>query len=105
MFGFEDRAKTKMHSDNRILVLKQIEGKKTLSTGGLVDQRLFKGGNSVHAIRNPFNSLWSIRYASGVLPDPLRQQFTSFNNLMKAASEYFGKRGLEIVDTIDHYEE
>jgi len=102
MFDLEQR---KMHSDNRILTIRQRPGDKPKDTAGLVDYRLFKGGNGLHAIRNPMNSLWSLRYTQGILPAPLRQQFTNFAELYKFTADYFGKRGLIITEITDHYAE
>ena len=96
----------KIHSDNRILIVKPIEGKEVLSSTGLIDSRLFKGGNSIHAIRDPIDGLWFLRYkAPAVLPLQLKQKFTSFLSLKAFADGYFRKRGLQIVEVVDYYAE
>jgi len=96
---------SKQHSDNRILVVRPIEGKQVLSTTGIVDSRLFKGGNTLHAIRDSMTSLWRLKYGDGILPNPLKQTFTGFSSLMNFTNDYLHRRGLEIVEVVDHYDE
>lgn len=93
--------KTKERSEDRILVLRQIEGQNTLSSSGLIDNRLFKGENRLHGVRNPIDNLWYMKYDTGGIPDPLKQKFTSFADLYRLAKGYFEKRGIEIVEVID----
>ena len=87
--------KDKMRSTDRIMHLELMEGT-PLSAAGLLDNRLFKGGNRLHAIRDPMNSLWYMEYDNGILPQPLRQRFSSFNKLYDYAVAYFAKRGVKI---------
>lgn len=94
----------KMRSDDRILVMKTVEGKRQIDTGGRVDYKdLFSGeGDNLHAIMDPNTCLWEFRYARGALPPNLKgQRFTSFNKLLTFARSYFDKRNLEIVEVID----
>jgi hypothetical protein len=91
----------KERSYDRILVLKQIEGQKVKGSTGLTDPRLFTGENKLHAIRNHQTCLWYFKYEMGLLPEPLKTQFTSFGKLLQHAKTYFSKRGLEIVEVID----
>jgi hypothetical protein len=93
----------KMHSDDRILVLKIKEGEKAVSSTGLIDHRLFKGGNTLHAMRDPNTSLWYLRYNDGVLPQPLKQQFTSIHKLLNHVKSYFSNRNIEITEIKDNY--
>lgn len=93
--------KTKERSEDRILVLQQIEGKDVLTNKGLVDNRLFQGGNRLHGVRNPIDNLWYMKYDTGGIPDSLKQKFTSFADLYRTAEGYFAKRGLEIIEVID----
>jgi len=95
----------KMRSDDRILVIKQRPGEKTKDATGLIDYRLFKGGNRLHAMKDPITNLWMFRYEMGVLPEPLKQKFTGFQALFNHATTYFSKRGLEIVEVQDHHAE
>lgn len=90
----------KMRADDRVLVLEPIDAK-AKSTTGLVDTRLFKGENSLHAIRHPEYSSWTLRYEHGIIPQPLRQTFTSFNALYKYADDYFKRRNIKITKVID----
>ena len=100
MYTVQDGSPKEKKAD-RILVLKPIEGKKTLDNKGLVDPRLFKGGNNLHAIRDLQTTLWNFKYESGVLPDELRGKFTSFAKLKEHADAYFEKRGIHIAEVQD----
>jgi hypothetical protein len=91
----------KMRKDTRTLVLQQIPGQKTLSSTGLADPRLFTGENKLLAIRDMQTSLWGFKYLMGGLPEPLKQQFTSFHKLYAHGRDYFKKRGIEIVEVLD----
>ena len=86
--------KEKYNSDDRRLVLKPIEGKYSARDSGLIGSNLVSGESVVHAIRNPMNNIWSFKYTAGTLPQPLRQQFTTFSNLLKFAEGYFNRRGI-----------
>ena len=101
MYYEEEFIDTKLRSNNRTLVLKPVDGKKAASSTGLVDPRLFTGGNNLHAIKMPPYGLWAFKYDSGGLPEPLKQKFTSFKALFDFAKVYFLKRNLEIVEIKD----
>ena len=93
--------KSKMRKTNRILVLKPI-GNGPKSSTGLLDRRLFTGANTLHAVQDTSTCLWSLQYSSsGVLPPPLKIQFTSFQMLLKHARDYFKSRSVEISEVID----
>lgn len=96
MFSLEEINSDRMHSDDRILVLEVIDGKKPLSSIGMVDPRLFKGGNKLHAIRDPNDNLWYVRYEAGGLQEPLKQKWTRFSLLLAFCRDYFEKRNLTI---------
>lgn len=83
------------------LVLRPIEGKKALSSIGLLDPRLFKGGNSLHAVMDTQTCLWSLHYECGIPPEAFRQRFTSYSQLMKFVIEYMKGRNIEIAEIID----
>ena len=95
--------KAKMKSDDRVLVLRPMEGKSALTTGGMTDNRLFKegGGNRLHAVRDPNTSLWKLYYDQGALPPKLQIRFTSFNKLMTYVNNYYHKRNLHVANIID----
>lgn len=80
---------------DRILFLSKINGKGTIGSTGLIDNRLFTGENKLHAMMNP-SGLWELKYDSGSLPEFLRQQFTSFSILLREVKQYFYKRNIEI---------
>lgn len=91
----------KERSYDRILVLAPIEGQKVKNSTGMVDPRLFSGENKLHGIRNHQTCLWYFKYEMGLLPEPLKTQFTSFGKLLTHAKAYFSKRGLEITEVIE----
>lgn len=101
MLTEEERYSGKMLSDDRILVLKPIEGAKVLNGAGAPDPRLFKGENNLHIFIKPQTSLWRFRYDVGGLPEPLKQTFTKYNQAYKCAEDYFKRRGVEIVEVIN----
>jgi len=92
---------SKMRSPDRILVLKIIDDKKPLSSKGLVDSRLFTGDNKLHAVMDQQSALWSFKYDQGIVPAPLKCQFTSFKALKAHADLYFASRNIEIVEVKD----
>lgn len=92
--------KQKMRSDDRIFVLRPKEGG-SKATIGIVDHRLFKGENNLHAIRDPETALWYMRYDKGTLPPVLKGQFTNFKDLYKLAETYFKSRNVEIIEVQD----
>ena len=95
----------KMHSDQRYLIIRPMEGQHSLSSTGLVDNRVFQGGNTVYAMRDPLTDLWVIKFASGSPPGPLRQQFTTLPMLIEFARVYLAKRNLNLVEVIDKWDE
>lgn len=101
IYDVEEDKNNKLRSSDRIVVLEPMDGKKSLNTSGLVDTRLFTGRNQLHIIMDPQTCLWSFKYESGILPDPLKQRFTSFRNIYDYAVEYFRKRNIKIVEVID----
>lgn len=92
---------TNVRSNDRILELSVIDGKQPLSSTGMVDTRLFTGGNRLHAIMDPESCLWRFKYDDGILPGPLKGIFTSFKTLRKFAEDYFVKRNIVIKEIKD----
>jgi hypothetical protein len=94
--------KEKMLSNDRILVIRPMDGKKPTSGTGLIDVSLFStGGNQLHAMRDPLTTLWYFKYERGVLPTPLKQRWTSWTAMLAFATKYFKNRNLQIVEVID----
>ena len=87
--------------EDRILVLTQIEGADPKSSIGLVDRRIFTGETKLLAVKDPQTCLWYYRYYSGELPGGLKGRFTGFDRLLKYATQYFGKRNIQIKEIID----
>lgn len=83
------------------LVIRPIEGVSTKSTTGLVDNRLFTGKANVYAVRDTQMNIWALKYSQGILPQPLKQKFTRFEDLKEFADGYFKRRNLQIVEVID----
>jgi len=99
--SFADQPNTNLKSDDRILVLRPIEGKIGTTNTGVVDPRLFTGGNRLHALHDTRRRLWSLRYDKGELPQPLKQQWTKFPDLLKYVKAYFRSRNIEIIEIIE----
>jgi hypothetical protein len=87
-------------SNDRILILKPIDGTNSSSSKGLIDNRLFTGGNRLHAVMDEQTCLWSFRYDHGFVPQDLKQQWTSFQGAMKAAKVYFLNRNVEVKEVL-----
>lgn len=99
-YDIEARRKNKMLSDDRVLILKVIDGKKAVSSTGMIDTRLFTGENRLHAVIDERTGMWNMRYETGGLPGPLQQKFTTFEQLLEFAKQYFKTRNVEIVEVI-----
>lgn len=83
------------------LILKTADGKKPLSSGGLADPRLLTGENKLHAIMDTQTCLWHMRQDHGLLPQPLRQQFTGFTKLLNFVKDYYSRRNIVVDKIID----
>lgn len=94
-----ERHKKNANSD-RILVLERMPGKSILNTKGVTDNRLFTGDNKLHAIFNPDNSMWYLKFDAGHLPEQFKQWFTSFSKLLSFARQYYEKRNVQIKEVI-----
>lgn len=95
---------SKMRSPDRILKLEVIDGKKALSSTGLVDPRLFKDGedgNKLHAVMDTETCLWSFKYDKGAVPPALKGTYTGFKALKKFADYYFNQRNIRITEVKD----
>lgn len=91
----------KNKSPDRVLVLKRKEGKNTLSSKGITDNRLFSGDNKLHAVLDGETMHWRFKFDSGLLPNEMKQSFTSFSKLLTFARNYYDKRNIEITEVID----
>lgn len=92
--------KENIRSDDRIIELKKIEGKHTLDSFGLVDNRLFNGENKLHATMEP-NGLWYVYYDKGMVEPTLRVKFTNFPSLMKFLVDHYRKRNIQVKEVLD----
>ena len=97
----ESRRREKMATNDRVLVLKVIEGKSPKGSTGVVDPRLFSGNNKLHGVYDERTGLWNMRYETGALPGALQQKFGSFEQLEDFARKYFATRDVEIVEIIN----
>lgn len=91
----------KTWSDDRLITIKQIPGMEPKTNTGIVNWNMFKGNPQLRATKDPELNLWTIRYASGSLPENLKMKWTSFSKMMKDIRPYFEKRGLMLVDVKD----
>lgn len=91
--------RTKMTSDDRILVLEIVNGKR--ANDSLIDNAVFDGKNNIHAVLQ-LNNLWTLKLEHGFLPSYLRDKaFTNFNRLLKYVEDYFSKRGIKVKEIVD----
>lgn len=97
----ESRRREKMATNDRVLVLKIIEGKSPKDSAGVVDTRLFTGSNKLHGVYDERTGMWNMRYETGALPGALQQKFISFEQLEDFARKYFKTRNVEIVEIIN----
>ncbi|SRR6266849_10115952 len=88
-------------SPNRILKLIPLDGGAVISVKrNTFNLNAFKGDKNLHAIQDA--GLWRLEYRSadgsgaGALPEPLKQQWTSFNQLMKFLVPYFESRNVKV---------
>jgi hypothetical protein len=95
--NMENTPEDKNHTPEREIVLRPMEGRKTLNGIGLVDPRLFKGSNKLNAIMGE-DGLWFCRYDDGNVPETLRVKFTSVSKLLTHVKAYYEKRNIEIVE-------
>lgn len=88
---------TNLRSNDRILKLEVIDGKKPLSVLGNTDTRLFSGGQDLHLKMDPETCLWYFQYSqNGILPEALKGRYTGFKPALKQAEEYYLKRNVQI---------
>ena len=97
----ESRRREKMRTNDRVLVLKAIEGKAAKSSTGLVDSRLFTGTNKLHGVYDERTGMWNMRYETGALPGALQQKFMTFEQLEDFARKYFATRNVEVLEIIN----
>jgi len=83
------------------LVLQVQEGKLPTSVSGLVDPRLFKGGNKLYMVQDPSSMLWGFKYDIGGIPSGLNQRFTNREKALEFAKTYLKTRNLEVKEVID----
>lgn len=97
----ESRRREKMATNDRVLVLKTIDGKQPKGSTGVVDPRLFNGANKLHGVYDERTGMWNLRYETGALPGALQQKFSTFTELEQFAKKYFLTRDVEIVEIIN----
>lgn len=100
-YDLEARRQEKMYSNDRVLILKVMEGKKATDTMGRVDGRLFTGDNKLHGVYDPRTGMWNMRYDTGALPGGLQEKFLDFSSLVDHAKRYFATRNVEIAGIIE----
>ena len=95
----ENTVAEKNHAPERELVIKPMEGK-MVKGSNLIDSRVWKGDNTLKTIQDE-TSLWGFKFEKGLLPEPLKQRFTSASKAIAFAKEYFAKRNLEVIEVKD----
>ena len=95
----ENTEAQKNHAPVRELVLKPMEGLQ-VKGNNMVDPGIWKGTNSLRATLDE-TSLWGFKYDKGILPEPLKQRFTSITKALTFAKDYFAKRNIELIEVKD----
>jgi hypothetical protein len=98
---YERSDKDNLRRDDRILVLKPIDDKASISSTGVLDRNLFTGGNNLHVKMDPETTMWSFYYDHGKLPPQLKQKFTSFSRACEYAKAYLKRRNTDIIEIKD----
>jgi hypothetical protein len=93
---------TNIRSQDRVITLAPMPNKNALSSTGLVDNRLFTGGQSLRLKMDPQTCLWYFQYTNnGILPEGLSGKFTGFKAGLKHAEDYFRRRNIQITRVED----
>lgn len=85
-----------MAKTDRSFKLKIVDNELPLASTGMVDTRLFKGGNIFHIKKDPETNFWTFAYDDGIIPQPLRCNFTNFTMAKKHADLYYNGRNLNL---------
>lgn len=96
----ENVVEEKNHAPVRELILKPGEGKPIPGTLNMIDPGVWKGTNSLRAMLDE-TSLWGFKLDKGMLPEPLKQRFTSLPKAIAFAKSYFAKRNIELIEVKD----
>lgn len=97
----ESRRREKMATNDRVLVLKAMDGKSAKDSRGIVDSRLFSGENKIHGVYDERTGLWNLRYETGALPGALQEKFGTFKELEEFTRKYFAARNVEVLEIIN----
>lgn len=90
-----------MATNDRVLVLKAMDGKSAKDSRGIVDSRLFSGENKIHGVYDERTGLWNLRYETGALPGALQEKFGTFKELEEFTRKYFAARNVEVLEIIN----
>lgn len=85
----------------RQLILEVIDDKLPKSKMGMVDPDLMVGKNKLYCIKDPKVNHWFFKYDKGILPQSLKDRFTSFKLALKHAELYFRTRNIQIKEVKD----
>lgn len=80
-----------------LVALEQTEPKKS---PGIFDDRVFKGGNSLHLVKDPMTAMWRFKMEKGLVPSRLRDKFTDKNAAVRHATQYFAAKNIRIKELI-----
>lgn len=84
-------------SSDRTLILEVMDGEIAKTTTGLHDPRLFTGEQQLKLRMEPDTCLWYLQYSNnGILPGGLKGKFTSSQQAVKHAENYFKHRNIKV---------
>lgn len=101
MRSMEEIQAEHMRAAERTLVIVPVEGKHALSSTGIVSYKMATGEPNYKITQCEITNLWIFKQNYGVLPEKLKQRFTSYSQIMKFAHDYFGRRNLKIEKILD----
>lgn len=88
-----------MRKTDRILKLEKYDPKQ--KDVGLVDPKVFTGGNNLHVVMDSNTLFWTFKYEHGHVPPQLRGRFTEFKQAYLHAEEYFKIKNIKIIEVVD----
>ncbi len=80
----------------REITLEVMDEKKPKNSLGMTDPRLFTGETKIYAVQDPHFMNWGLKQSQGVLPEPLRQRFSSIRALTDFVKSYYATRNIKV---------
>lgn len=88
----------KMNPIERKFKIEHIPDVDVKDHSGKVQNSIFRKGNKISLIMDTQTCLWHFKYTDGMLPPPLKQQFTGFRKALSFGQGYFERRGLKLTE-------